>query len=149
MLLKHSSIVLLKYLHFVCLLSCFNISLSEFSLFGMRFAILNISSGPIDKIKNILMSDTSSFKIVYGQNSPTYFVNGKIVQVKSKNRNLGYMQENQANSTLSINDTNNRGCDSYTNENLPENYIAVSLFNFNFQLILLMRNCIIYHFLNV
>jgi hypothetical protein len=134
MLLKHSSIVLLKYLHFVCLLSCFNISLSEFSLFGMRFAILNISSGPIEKIKNILMSDTSSFKIVYGQNSPTYFVNGKIVQVKSKNRNPGYLQGNQTNTTLSINDTNNRGCDSYTNENLPENYIAVSLYYFNFQL---------------
>jgi len=88
----------------------------------MRFAILNVSTGPNDKIKNILMSDTSLFKIVYGRNSPTYFANGRLVQVLSKNR----ISESQMNSTTPENNTNNRGCDPYVNNDLPENFIAVS-----------------------
>jgi hypothetical protein len=93
----------------------------------MRFAILNMSSGSNEKIKNILMSDTTSFKIVYGQNSPTYFVNGKIILVESRtNNNNIFIGSNQTNASTPKIITNNKGCNQYMNTNLPENYIAVS-----------------------
>ena len=101
----------------------------------MRFAILNISSGlgSNDKIKNILMSDTGTFKIVYGQNSPTYFVNGKIILVESRiNSNNILTEANQTNATASKIITNNKGCNQYVNTNLPVNYIAVIYFLFVF-----------------
>jgi len=106
-------------------------SLCEISIFGMRFAILNISSGlgSNDKIKNILMSDTGTFKIVYGQNSPTYFVNGKIILVESRINSDNILTETkQTNATTSKISTNNKGCNQYVNTNLPENYIAVIYF---------------------
>ena len=107
---------LVQYMQLFCMFWCFSITQSEFNIFGLRFAILNVSTSINNKIKNIYMSDATSWKIVYGQNSPINIVNGKLVLIKSKK----FLSLNQTNTTA-----DNKGCAQYLNKDLPENYVAV------------------------
>ena len=122
MLLKKS---MLKYFQLTCLLLCFNFSLSDFTIFGFKFALLNITSLTINetKVKNTVLSDTALWKIIYGQNSPINTISGKLVLIKSSNNNI-LSKSDLSNGTMEFFQDNN-GCSDYLNENLPENFIAV------------------------